>query len=127
MSYPGPGMRFEETGEERRPRRGDWYRGLRGPAMAERDFDVRSLPILRRVDDGARSAEEIERERLDAEGKAREAEGHEDFKRQQQVEWNPPAPPRVPEARPNDLRPVNETARDVARTYRLPYGNDPED
>lgn len=43
-------MRFEETGQERPPRRGEWYMGMLGaPALAPKDFAMRCLPILRRA------------------------------------------------------------------------------
>jgi len=89
--------------------------------MAERDFYVRCLPILKRVYDGARSAEEIDRERLDAEAKdpalvplVRVDPGE---------PWPAPPPPPTRLPKPNDLKPLRETARKVRHEY-LPYSED---
>jgi len=125
MSQVTAEMRFEETGEERPPRRGEWYMGMLGaPALAPRDFYIRHLPILRRVDDGPREELEIERERLDAEAKdpalvplVRVDPGE---------PWPPPPPQPTRLSKPNDLRPIGEAAPAVRRSY-LPYTDDLED
>ena len=120
MTYATTGMRFEETGDDRPPRRGEWYRGTLGvPVLAWRNFSTRCLPILHRVDDGARSEEELERERLDSEAQTAAPA------------TLPPAPPRPHAASPihqDGLRPISETAREISGDYRLPYtDNDSEE
>jgi 2-keto-3-deoxy-6-phosphogluconate aldolase len=41
-------MLFEETGEDRPPRAGEWFRGIGGfEVQARCDFTVQSFPILR--------------------------------------------------------------------------------
>lgn len=116
---PDPEKRFEDTPHERPPRKGEWYMGvLRLPVLALRDFSIRSLPILKRVDDGPRCEEEIEREWLDAQEKAAE--------RKAAAEEGPPPPvPPMAPLRPPRLQrgPKNAGFKQIATEYRLPYAD----
>lgn len=121
MTLPLPGMRFENTGEDRPPRKGEWYWGNSGPAMADRDFDLRCLPILRRIDAGERCPEELEREREDQERRAALARERGTFLRRYEREEPPPSRTRV-----EDLQPLAETAPKVRRELEdkyLPYAD----
>lgn len=129
-------MRFEETGQDRPPRRGEWYMGMLGaPALAPKDFAMRCLPILKRVDNGPREELELERERLDAEAReeARLNAGQGD----ERTTGFPapdsgcesraplqPAPTRT--QKQSDLRPLRDTARKVRHQY-LPYSESEEE
>lgn len=140
MNDKTEGMRFEETGQERPPRKGEWYMGMCGiPALAPKDFAIRCLPILRRLDDGPREDLELERERLDAElrAEARLNAGQGDERAtglpapdsgcESRAPLQFPPSPAARPAKPNDLRPLRETARKLRHQY-LPYtDSDPED
>lgn len=115
---PDTEKRFEDTPDERPPRRGEWYMGILGlPVLALNDFAVRCLPILRRVDDGPRCLEELEREELDAMEKASAPEPQEP---------GPPVPPMAPLRPPRLQRgPKNAGLKQIASEYRLPYEDKP--
>ena len=118
-------MRFEETGEERPPRRGEWYRSSMGlPTLATRDFAMRALSILCRIDDGERAPIEVEREDLNR------LERDTDAARRAGVTPERPAVQplhQTPPAASGELRPIGEAARGIRDEY-LPYtDHDSED
>lgn len=53
-------MQFEETGEVRCPRTGEWFMGTHGPDQARFDFECQRLPILRLVFEEAKEVNDAE-------------------------------------------------------------------